>query len=146
MNIPVDPSREMTMSRVYRAPRALVLKMWSDPAHLTNWWGPFGFTTTTDELNFTPGGAWKFTMHGPDGMDYRNFIRYIEISSEQLVYDHGSDETSIDFRVIVSLVETEPGKTNMEIRGIFPSAEAPSKLIPRVRRRNDTYQKLYVGG
>src|SRR5882672_10194159 len=34
-------------SRVFDAPRELVFEVWTDPKHLSQWWGPNGFTTTT---------------------------------------------------------------------------------------------------
>ena len=32
--------REVTIIRVFDAPRALVFKAWTDPQHLAQWWGP----------------------------------------------------------------------------------------------------------
>jgi uncharacterized protein YndB with AHSA1/START domain len=29
--------------------------------------GPDGFSTTTSQFDFRPGGVWCFVMHGPDG-------------------------------------------------------------------------------
>jgi hypothetical protein len=34
-------------SRLLDAPRELVFSAFTDPRHLTQWWGPNGFTTTT---------------------------------------------------------------------------------------------------
>ena len=31
-------------------------------------------TLTTHELEFKPGGTWRFVMHGPDGRDYKNEV------------------------------------------------------------------------
>ena len=61
------------------APRALVFEAWTDPKHLSQWWGPNGFTTTTSAFDMRPGGVWRFVMHGPDGRDYQNTITYFEI-------------------------------------------------------------------
>jgi uncharacterized protein YndB with AHSA1/START domain len=60
--------REIITSRVYDAPRELVFKAWTDPKHIARWWGPNGFTTTIHEMDVRPGGAWRFIMHGPDGV------------------------------------------------------------------------------
>jgi len=63
---PADtPDREIVVTRVFDAPRALVFKAWTDPKHLAHWWGPNGFTITTHEMQFKPGGSWRFVMHGP---------------------------------------------------------------------------------
>jgi len=54
--------------------------------HVHEWWGPRGFTNTTEEMDVRPGGVWRFVMHGPDGVDYNNKIVYLEIvKPERLV-------------------------------------------------------------
>jgi uncharacterized protein YndB with AHSA1/START domain len=63
-----DP-RVIVGTREFDAPRALVFEAWTDPKHLSQWWGPNGFTTTTSSFDFRPGGVWRFVMHGPDGRD-----------------------------------------------------------------------------
>ena len=67
-------NRELSITRVLNAPPELVWEVWTKPEHITNWWGPFGFTTTTHEMNIKPGGVWRFMMHVPDGRDYPNKI------------------------------------------------------------------------
>jgi uncharacterized protein YndB with AHSA1/START domain len=72
-------SRELTAS-----PEA-VFQAFSDPARLARWWGPDGFTNTFDVFEFRAGGRWIFTMHGPDGKDYPNESRFVEIVPGALV-------------------------------------------------------------
>ena len=43
---------EMIVSRVLNAPRELVFDVWTDPEHVGEWWGPAGFTTTTQRMDF----------------------------------------------------------------------------------------------
>ena len=81
-----DP-RSIIGTRLFDAPRDLVFSVWTDPKHLAQWWGPYGFTTTTSSFDMRPGGVWRFVMHGPDGTDYENRITYDEIvRPERLVY------------------------------------------------------------
>src|SRR5205085_1300696 len=85
-------------TRTVDAPRELVWQMWTDPAHVGKWWGPNGFTTTTKSFDLRVGGAWLFTMHGPDGTDYPNKIVYREIvPPARLVYDHGDEREPDQF-------------------------------------------------
>jgi uncharacterized protein YndB with AHSA1/START domain len=80
--------RELVFTRVYDAPRELVFEAWTDPKHLTQWWGPNGFTTTIHEMDVRPGGVWRLVMHGPDGKDYNNRIAFLEVvKPERLVYN-----------------------------------------------------------
>ncbi|MBI4911930.1 MAG: SRPBCC family protein [Acidobacteria bacterium] len=58
---------------------AAVFAAFEDPARLARWWGPAGFTNTFHTFEFRPGGTWLFTMHGPDGTDYPNESKFLEI-------------------------------------------------------------------
>ena len=62
--------RKVTITRVFDAPRALVFKMWTDPKHVAQWWGPQGFTNPVCEVDARVGGRMRIVMHGPKGTDY----------------------------------------------------------------------------
>jgi len=66
------PSREptLTLTRVFDAPRELVFKVWTDPKHIANWWGPGGFTAPYVTVDLRVGGALHYCMRGPDGKDF----------------------------------------------------------------------------
>lgn len=74
---------EILSTRILGAPPALVWSAWTEPEKIVRWWGPDGFTTTIHAMDFRQGGAWDFTMHGPDGADYPNHIIFAEISHLQ---------------------------------------------------------------
>ena len=83
--------RELVTSRVINAPRERVFRAFADPAHLARWWGPTGFTNTFREFDLRPGGAWRFTMHGPDGANYPNESVFVEVTPpERVVFRHVS--------------------------------------------------------
>ena len=71
--------RELSITRVLNAPRSLVWKVFTEPEHIKNWWGPDGFNITIDKMEVRDKGHWNLVMHGPDGTDYRNEIVYEEI-------------------------------------------------------------------
>lgn len=80
---------EIISSRVFKAPRERVFRMFRDPARLARWWGPKGFTNTFHHFDLRPGGTWRFVMHGPDGKDYENEKHFIEVvEPERVVFDH----------------------------------------------------------
>lgn len=60
-------------------PPEAVYAAFQDPARLARWWGPEGFTNTFETFEFREGGAWLFTMHGPDGADYPNESAFLEL-------------------------------------------------------------------
>lgn len=100
-------NRELKISRLISAPRELVFAAFSDTKNISNWWGPNGFRTTTHSANFKVGGEWIYTMHGPDGTDYPNRIRYTLINPpERLEYDHDAGEGDPNgFKAYVSFEE-----------------------------------------
>jgi uncharacterized protein YndB with AHSA1/START domain len=57
---------DVTVTRVFDAPRDLVFRTWIEPEHFTQWWGPRGFTNPVCELDARPGGGIFVRMHGPD--------------------------------------------------------------------------------
>jgi uncharacterized protein YndB with AHSA1/START domain len=63
-------TREVTLTRIYDAPRSLVFKMWTDPKHMAQWWGPRGFTNPACELDVRPGGKIWIVMRGPKGTEF----------------------------------------------------------------------------
>ncbi len=59
--------RELTVSRMIDAPRAMVFQAWTDPKQIARWWGPKGFTTVDYDIDVRPGGAYRLRMRSPEG-------------------------------------------------------------------------------
>src|SRR5271155_3914272 len=121
MSTKKDPSqetsdREIVTMRVFEAPRELVFAAWTEPKHVAEWWGPNGFTNTIYEMDVRPGGAWRFVMHGPDGVDYKNEFVYDEVvRPERIVYRHVSPP---NFHATVTF-DDHAGKTKLTMRMLF---------------------------
>src|SRR5262245_43218818 len=77
---------EIVTTRLFAASRETVFAAVSDPARLARWWGPAGFTNTFHEFDFRPGGAWRFTMHAPDGAAYEMDHRFAEIVAPRWIH------------------------------------------------------------
>jgi len=125
--------REIVTSRLLDAPRELVFEAWTDPKQVVQWWGPHGFTTTTDEMSVTPGGIWRFVMHGPDGRDYKNKIIYIEVvKPERLVYRHAGEDEHEDVRFHVTVTFGAQGrKTLLTMRSVFATAQERDDVVEK---------------
>ena len=64
----VKPDTTLTVRRTLAAPRERVFQAWTDPAALTQWWGPKGYTTPMAEVDLRPGGRYRLGMRKlPDG-------------------------------------------------------------------------------
>jgi len=123
--------REIVVSRLIHAPQALVFEAWTNPIHVVNWWGPDGFTNTIHEMDVRPGGVWRLTMHGPDGVDYPNRIQFIEvIQPERLVYIHGNGDLNDpgSFHVTVTF-DKKDENTFLTMRAVFATAAARDKVV-----------------
>ncbi len=126
-------AREIVMSRLFDAPRELVFDAWTKAEHLAQWWGPRGFSLTTHEIDVRPGGVWRFTMHGPDGVDYRNRIVFLEIvKPERLSYKHDPEKGTepVNFQVSVTFFEMG-GQSGVTVRMLFPSAAAREHVVKK---------------
>ena len=75
--VPWSLDREIVLSRVFEAPRELVFAAWTKEEHLTKWFGPKGFTTTTHECDVRIGGRWRFDMIAPDGKVWDNRMVFL---------------------------------------------------------------------
>lgn len=119
-------SNAISITRIYDAPVDVVWDAWTDPEQVAQWWGPRGFTLTTHSKDLRVGGHWKYTMHGPDGVDYENTTKYFEVEPHsKLVYDHGgSDDRPPLFRVSVVFSAIADAQTKMEMTMTLPTPEA----------------------
>ncbi|MBI1317429.1 MAG: ATPase [Candidatus Hydrogenedens sp.] len=125
-----EQDRSITISREMPFPRELVFSAFADGEHISQWWGPNGFSTTTSERDFRPGGAWRFIMHGPDGRDYENNITYGDIEPPaRLTYSNrGGVKDPIAFHSTVTFDEVDGG-TRVTLHLIFPTKEERDNVV-----------------
>jgi uncharacterized protein YndB with AHSA1/START domain len=138
-----ESEREIVVSRAIDGPRALVFDAFSEAHHLARWWGPDGFTTTTHAFEFRVGGVWDYTMHGPDGTDYPNWIEWREIvPPERIVALHGSRADDPEaFVSTVTFVERD-GATELTLRSTFPTKALRDHVIEEFRAIEGAEQTL----
>lgn len=128
------PGKEINITRVFDAPRTLVFKAWTDPKHLSQWWGPRGFTNPRCEIYVRPGGLIRIDMRAPNGAIYPMSGVYLEIlEPERLTYTSGAlDEQGkqlFEFLHIVTFAERN-GKTTLTIQSqVVKTTPAAAKYI-----------------
>jgi uncharacterized protein YndB with AHSA1/START domain len=135
--------REIVISRVIDAPREVVFEAFSEVRHLSQWWGPEGFTTTTRAFEFRVGGEWEFVMHGPDGTDYQDLITWTEITPpERIALLHGEvrDDPNA-FRSVITFA-AEGAATTIDMRTVFPTREQRDEAVERYRAIEGARQTL----
>ena len=124
--------REIVLSRVIDAPRERVFAAWVDPAQITQWFGPAGFSCDTQECDIRPGGCWRFTYTGPDGTKWPNRIDYLTIDPPRLIemnHSSGQDGDPNRFHVTITFDAQSNGKTVLTMRQLHPSAERRKAVI-----------------
>jgi uncharacterized protein YndB with AHSA1/START domain len=122
--------RTVTLARIYDAPRELVWKTWTDPAHLAQWFGPRGFTSSVPELDVRVGGNLRIVMHGPDGNDYPMNGVFREVTPpERLVFSNiavDNDGNHLLEGETTVVLEAQGAKTKLTLhtyaKGLVPIA------------------------
>lgn len=77
----------IVITRLYDAPRALVWKALTEPAHVAQWFGGEGFTSPVCEMDVRPGGLWRHVMRAPNGMEFAIDSVFLEVAEpERLVW------------------------------------------------------------
>jgi uncharacterized protein YndB with AHSA1/START domain len=126
-NVKSDTSdRELLITRVLDAPVKLVWQVWTDPKHLSQWWGPNGFTNSISVMDVKPDGEWNLVMHGPDGTDYKNRSIFKEVVKyRKVVYEH------ISAPKFTATIEFEPRgeKTFLKWHMLFESREQLIQVV-----------------
>ena len=124
--------RELVISRVIGAPRELVFEMFTEVRHLSRWWGPEGFTTTTRAFEFCVGGEWVFVMHGPDGTDYQEWISWAEITPpERIALLHGESRGDPNAFESVLTFAALGAATRVEMRTVFPTRQMRDEVVEK---------------
>lgn len=133
---------ELLMERLVPCGIELMPRLWSDPALLTRWWGPEGFSTTTHSMDFRVGGEWDYTMHGPDGHNYGNLIRYTKINESGIEYDHygKGDDAHASFRAVITFEAVTGSMTRMGFKMVFETAEDKRQICDEYGASEGLYQ------
>jgi uncharacterized protein YndB with AHSA1/START domain len=129
-----DPARSDARSTTIPATPAQVWAAISDPARIARWWGPDGFTNTIHQFDFTEGGTWRLTMHGPDGSHYPNESRFTRIVPGELF----EIEHLGEFHFWLSITLTaQDGATRVGWLQVFESPEQFAPMADFIAGAND---------
>lgn len=125
-----EEDRVLEIVRVFDAPRSLVFRLWTDPAHVTRWMGPRGFTATHYRQDQHPGGAWRACLRrDEDGQElWQGGVLRELVPPERLAFTFAWDQEDgspgHETLVTVTFAE-ERGRTRMTFRqAVFPSVES----------------------
>jgi uncharacterized protein YndB with AHSA1/START domain len=126
-------NKELTITRFFNAPPALVFKAWTDPKHLAQWWGPKGFTNPVCEVDVRPGGAINIDMTFPDGRSHPMGGTFHEVDEpHRLVFSTRAFELADGTYALEVLntitFEELHGKTKLTVHAKVTKAGAGSEM------------------
>ncbi len=119
--------KELTLTRIFDAPRELVFKAWTDAELMARWFGPHWFSIPVCELDVRPGGALRIHMRGPDGVDYpMTGVFHEVVPPERLVFTSTAvEDAQGDFQLEVLNTVTLAdlgGKTELTYHAVVVKA------------------------
>jgi uncharacterized protein YndB with AHSA1/START domain len=137
LQVTTPSDREIALTRVLDAPRALVWKAYTTPELLKRWLGVHnGWTLDVCEVDLRVGGAYRYVWRGPGGaeMGMRGTFREV-VAPERLVTDERFDQAWYEGQCIgtVTLVE-RAGKTTLTMNLRYDSRAVRDAVLQSPRK------------
>ena len=144
LKVTTPSEREITLTRVFDAPRHVVFDAMTKPELLKRWFGPHGSNLVACEVDFRVGGAWRFVVEGPDGekMGMSGVYREI-VPGERTVHTEAFDDYPGDSVVTTVLTEHE-GRTTLTGTVLYESQEVRNAVVASGMEHGaaETYDRL----
>jgi uncharacterized protein YndB with AHSA1/START domain len=123
--------REIVLTRLFDAPRHLLIEAMTKPEHVRRWWGILDdeHSVTVCDIDFRPGGAWRFVGRGPKG-EYGFHGVYRDIAlPDRIVFTEIFDPFPDVVSVVTSIFSEENGKTRLTVKCLYPSVEVRDMVV-----------------
>lgn len=115
-------------------PPKAIFEAFASAELLASWWGPAGFSNTFEIFEFSPGGQWKFVMHGPDGTNYPNESNFVElVPGHKVVIRH---DCAPYFTLTITLTPVAGG-TELTWEQVFDDAQVAQAIKHIVAPANE---------
>ncbi len=144
LKVTTPSPREIVLTRVFDAPRALVYEAMTRPELLKRWFGPHGWNLVLCEIDLRVGGAWRYVLEGPDGRSMGMGGEYREIvPGERTVHTEAMDDYPGDSVVTMVLTEKD-GQTTMTGTVLYDSQETRDAVVASGMEHGaaETYDRL----
>lgn len=145
LQVTLPSDREIMMTRVFHAPRELVFEAHTSCEHLEKWWGPRKYQLAICEMDFRPGGAYRFVHRGPDGEEHGFRGEYHEIvPPEKIVWTFEYEGTPGHISVDTVTFTESDGKTTLTALSVFDSVEDRDAMLQSGMEAgaNETWDRL----
>ena len=147
LKVTTPTDREIAMTRVFDAPRALVFEALTTPALLMRWFmGPPGWTLDVCEVDLRVGGAYRYVWRGKTGEMGMGGV-FTEITPpERIVATEAFDQPWYpgNSAVVTQALSEKGGKTTLTLTVRYESKEARDAVLksPATSGVEGTYDRL----
>jgi uncharacterized protein YndB with AHSA1/START domain len=130
LDVSTPGDRELVLSRVFDAPRALVFEALTTPDLLRRWYGPAGWSLEVCEIDLRVGGAWRYVVRKPDGkaVGQRGVFREI-VPGERVVNTERWEDWDAGEILVTTVLTERDGRTTFTATTRFPSREVRDTLL-----------------
>jgi uncharacterized protein YndB with AHSA1/START domain len=114
-------AQEITITRIFDAPREVVWKSWTEPDQIASWWGPHGWTNPLSKITMDvrPSGAFRIvSISDADGTEMPSQGLYREVvEPERLVFEEPAEGSWHEGAVsVVTLTDLGDGRTEVVLQ------------------------------
>jgi uncharacterized protein YndB with AHSA1/START domain len=127
---------QLQLAREFSVPVETVWDAWTNPTMIAQWWGPEGFSTRVERMDFKPQGGWSFIMtDDATGDEYPSEGIFTEIVEGRKIVttDNFGDEAvaanpNLPVGIVLTVVfESIDTGTKLTITIDHPDAESKAK-------------------
>jgi uncharacterized protein YndB with AHSA1/START domain len=123
--------QEIRLTRLFDAPRELVFEAMTRPEHVRQWWGRLGegYSVPVCEIDFRPGGAWRFVNRHPKG-EAAFHGEYREIAPPgRVVFTEIFEQFPDTVSIVTAELTEEGGKTRLTATVRYPSRDVRDMVL-----------------
>ncbi len=130
-NVTTPSDTDITLTRLFDAPRHLVFEAMTKPEHIRRWWGNLGdgYGVPVCEVDFRVGGKWRFVNRHPKG-EAEFYGEYREINApERVVFTEIYAPFPDTVSVVTAVLTEEDGKTRLTASSRYPSRQVRDMVL-----------------
>jgi len=145
VKIATPSDREVTVTRVFAAPRQHVFDALTKPELLKRWLFAPGRSLEICDVDLKVGGGYRFVFRGPDKKDVGTRGTYREIVAPQKIVNVESwEDWDAGETLVTTILDEKDGQTMFTSTMLFPSREVRDTVLKSGLEKgvSENYDKL----
>ena len=123
MTITTPSDREIVMTRVFNAPARILFDMWTKPEHVRKWYGVRSTTVTVCDIDLRVGGAWRWVVTKPNGLEIAFSGVFREIDPPHRLQRTEVFEAMPGSSLVTLIFDEKDGQTTLTVNMLFESKQ-----------------------